>query len=93
MENVIAVSALKMTRFSDQVNIILISKLISDFSLFKYFNGTAISTFAQLVLLILFVKLGLNSNDPKSFMSSLRSNLGVLNYTSSCSWIIIALLY
>ena len=51
-----------MTQFVDQVNIRLISQLISVKSralhkLFKYFNDTAIYTFAIAALLVLFASL------------------------------------
>ena len=56
-----------MRRFADQVRIGLISQLIKGISrvfqrLFKYYNGTAISTFTILASLIPFNNLGLNLN-------------------------------
>ena len=62
-----------MVQVADQVNMKLISQLISSISrvlqkLLKYFNGTAVSTFPTLASLILFVNFGLNLNDSKSVM-------------------------
>ena len=59
---VVALSALQMTQFSYQVNIRLISQLITSNSgvlqkLLKYFNGTAIPTFAIPTLVVVCVSL------------------------------------
>ena len=61
---VVTLSVLQMTQFSDKVNI----RLISHLKLLKYFNGTAISTFAIPTLLVLLLSLDLNLNDWESVM-------------------------
>ena len=57
-----------MTQFAEQVNIRLISQLIRGIStvfqkLLKYFNGTAISAFTILALLVLFFSVDLYLSD------------------------------
>ena len=65
-----------MMQFNEQVTIRLISQLIKDISrvlqiLLKYFNGTAISTFIILALLILSNILDLNLNYSDSIIPAL----------------------
>ena len=71
MAKVFSLFPSEMTLFADQVRIRLTSKLVTGISkafqkLFKYFNGTAISTFIVPTSLVLVKNLDLNLNDSES---------------------------
>ena len=69
-----------MIQFADQVDIRLISQLISGISrvfqkLLKQFNGIAVYMFKIPVLLVFFASIDLNLNDSEFVMLSLESSL------------------